>query len=161
MSPANWGEVRGIEGSVDMPVTVCVSERDSSNSSACRLLVCVCVCMFAHWELTWYRLREPVMVVFPFEYLLCGWRQKVSGWPCFPSAMRLVPSTVAQLPSHFAIIILVGICVRPVRKLKKQGQATHFILKLHKLTCTLIPSMHWNWSVEGHWVLYCPVQSLK
>lgn len=74
--------------------------------------------------------------------------------------MRLVPYTVAGLPSRFSIIILVGIRVRAVRTLKKQGQTTHYILKLHKLThidsiCAL------KWICGGTVGRTLPVQSLK
>ena len=101
MSPANWGEVRGIEGSVDMTATVCVRE-GSSHSSVCGRLVCVsvCVCVFAclpggKWLDT--PSGEPVMAVFPLLSIcsVAGDRRLVDDlvsqvhWDSSPTAQLL------------------------------------------------------------------------
>lgn len=60
-----------------------------------------------------------------------------------PSAMRLVPYTVAWLPSHFCHYDSSGdLCEVSVKIEKARANHSHFILKLHKLTRTLILSIH-------------------
>lgn len=76
----------------------------SSNLPVGGVILCACVCVFACVHCG-NRLDTPfgeaVMAVSPFEYLLCGCRQKVRGWPRFPSAMRVVLNSAAWLLSHF------------------------------------------------------------
>lgn len=152
-----------------LKLCVCVSETESSNSSVCgkRLYVFTWV-PTGNWLDTLF--GEPVMAAFPFEHLLCSWRQKVSGWPCFPRAKGFVPYTVAQFPSHFCHYNSSGdLCEVRVKTgerkketaTKKQGHTTHFILKLPKHSFRLISSMHLNGFVEEQRPECCPVQSLK
>lgn len=83
MSPANWGEVRGVGGKRGHVCdSVCGSEWESCNSSVCGQLVCMCLCMHAHREFTWYPLWVASNGGLSLWALLS--RQKVSGWPWFP-----------------------------------------------------------------------------